>query len=347
MSDRSHPIIAVVDDPRFEAHEDPGGRHPECPERLTAARSGLRSALEPDRMLRLTPRPAETGELEAVHAAGYIEGLAAALAQGSGRLDADTYFNAATREAAWLAAGSAAELARCLLRGEADQGLALLRPPGHHAEPSTPMGFCLLNNVAIAARAARRAGAERVAIVDWDVHHGNGTQTAFYDDPNVLFVSLHQYPFYPGTGAPEEVGAEAARGTTANVALPAGSGPEAYGEAFRRVVLPLLREFSPELLLVSAGFDAHAADPLAGMELDAQAFAAFATALTDLCPRTGFILEGGYDLGALEASVAAVTRCLQGEPVQLPEGRPSPTERTAIERTHAALSPLSAAVKAS
>jgi acetoin utilization deacetylase AcuC-like enzyme len=203
------------------------------------------------------------------------------------------------------------------------------------------MGFCLLNNVALAAAAALEAGAERVAIVDWDVHHGNGTQDAFFHDPRVLFVSLHQWPFYPGTGRPEEVGAGAGRGSTRNLAMPAGSGPEAYGAAFREVVLPSLEAFGPELLLVSAGFDAHHRDPLGGLALDEATYGAMATALLRQADalghgRVGFVLEGGYDLNALEGSVEAVARALGGELTELPEGALAPAEREAIDRTRAA-----------
>jgi acetoin utilization deacetylase AcuC-like enzyme len=225
------------------------------------------------------------------------------------------------------------------------RGIALLRPPGHHAEPGRPMGFCLLNNIAVAAHAARAAGARRVAIVDFDVHHGNGTQAAFYDDPDVLFVSLHQYPLYPGTGAPREVGAGAGRGRTVNLALPPEQGPETYGAAFRQVVVPVLDAFGADVVLVSAGFDAHARDPLAQMELDSAGFAALTSALVAHAERAGhgrvgLLLEGGYDLVALEQSVAAVTRALRGERTELPTGKVPSSASDAIAATRAALSPF-------
>jgi acetoin utilization deacetylase AcuC-like enzyme len=207
------------------------------------------------------------------------------------------------------------------------------------------MGFCLLNNVAVAASAALASGARKVAIVDWDVHHGNGTQAMFYDDPRVLFISLHQYPFYPGTGAAAEVGDGAGRGYTANVALPAGQGPETYAYAFRRVVLPLLDRFAADLVLVSAGFDAHARDPLAQMHLDDESYRAMASALIDHAERTGhgrvgLLLEGGYDLIALERSIACAARALTGERLALSEDAPQRDGRDAVERTRAALEPF-------
>jgi acetoin utilization deacetylase AcuC-like enzyme len=206
------------------------------------------------------------------------------------------------------------------------------------------MGFCLLNNVAVAAQAARAAGAQRVAIIDFDVHHGNGTQAAFYGDPDVLFVSLHQFPLYPGTGHASEIGRGAARGRNVNVALPAGQGPEAYGHAFRRVVLPVLDAFAADVVLVSAGFDAHARDPLAQMELDAASFGAMTSALVAHAERVGHgrvgvLLEGGYDLIALEDSVRAVAHALSNEAIELPTEPASSRARDAIESTRSALTP--------
>jgi acetoin utilization deacetylase AcuC-like enzyme len=335
--------FAVVDDARFDAHEDLSGPHPECPERLTAAREGLYATLPATLQTRIAPREATDVELARVHLPGYVSALRGALGAGHGHLDPDTYFCPQTREAAWLAAGGAIDLARALVSGECQRGFALLRPPGHHAVPARSMGFCLLNNVALAASAALAAGLSRVAIVDWDVHHGNGTQDAFYDDPRVLFVSLHQYPFYPGTGAAREIGRGQGAGYTANFGMPAGSGPEAYGAAFRQVIVPLLRAFAPELVLVSAGFDAHARDPLAQLQLDATTYGALATALIDLVGelghgRIGFVLEGGYDLLALSASVAEVAHAALGRRTELPHGAPRRAEHEAIAATQRALS---------
>ena len=345
MAEAAAQPIAIVDDERFDAHHDRAAGHPESPERLLAARSGLYAALPEAQRLPVAAHPASGDELGRVHDAQYVRALRERLAHGSGNLDPDTYFNPATAEAAWLAAGGAAELVRCIMRGEALRGIALLRPPGHHAEPAAAMGFCMLNNIAVAAHAALAAGAERVAIVDWDVHHGNGTQHAFYDDARVLFVSLHQYPFYPGTGSPRELGRGAGLGSTANLALPAGQGPETYAYAFERVVLPLLDRFAPDLVLVSAGFDAHARDPLAQMALDSESYQAMTSALLAQAERTGhgrlaLVLEGGYDLRALEQSVRLVARALAGDRLALPTELPRSAGRDAVELTRTALQPI-------
>jgi acetoin utilization deacetylase AcuC-like enzyme len=346
-SSASHVPVAIVDDERFDSHRVLTGDHPERPERLSAARDGMRSALSDVPRVLVPARPASVPELTRVHSPVYLEQLQARLAHGSGLLDADTYFCPETREAAWLAAGGAIDLAETLLAGRSRRGLALLRPPGHHAIPKSSMGFCLLNNVALAASAALATGLSRVAIVDWDVHHGNGTQEMFYDDPRVLFISLHQYPFYPGTGAAKEVGGGAGLGFTANLALPAGSGPETYGAAFREVVLPLLQAYAPELVLVSAGFDAHARDPLAEMNLSNETYGALASSLIDLVDgpgpargRIGFLLEGGYDLNALCDSVHEVGKALRGARSELPQGKLKAHEQAAIDTTRRQLAPF-------
>ncbi|MFK7988890.1 MAG: histone deacetylase [Sandaracinaceae bacterium] len=328
--------LAIVDDPRFDGHA-PSGPHPEQPARLPAARSGLYSALGDAETVALKVRPATLAEITRVHQPGYVDGLLERLGDGATQLDADTYACAGTRDAAWCAAGAAAVLGTALASDEVQRGIALLRPPGHHAEDDRSMGFCLLNNVAIAAEAARAAGADRVAIVDWDVHHGNGTQHSFEARGDVMFVSLHQWPLYPGTGSPNEVGHGAGAGTTINLALPSGSDDAVYGAAFRDVVLPRLAAFAPDVVLVSAGYDAHAADPLAGMVLSTDAYQAMASALLASHERVGFFLEGGYDLAALEASVAATTRAVLGEAMDLPEGRIPRTAEDAIQATLRAL----------
>jgi acetoin utilization deacetylase AcuC-like enzyme len=338
----AHPI-AIVDDPRFDAHRA-HGPHPERPERLEAARSGLAAAIPEACRVSVPVRPVRPEEARLVHETSYVERLEAALDRGQTAWDPDTYLTPGTRDAAWGAAGAAIDLAETLLAGRTRRGMALIRPPGHHARPDNAMGFCLLNNVALAAAAALEHGAERVCILDWDVHHGNGTQDRFFDDPRVLFVSLHQWPLYPGTGSPAEVGGGAGRGHTINIALPEGSSSEIYGEAFRRLVLPVLDAFQSDLTLVSAGFDAHARDPLAGLELEASTYAAMTTALIQQAERAGhgrlgLFLEGGYDLQALEASVAAVGHALLGEVTDLPEDRPRPAEREALEATMRLVAP--------
>lgn len=338
------PRVAVADDARFDAHRALGP-HPERPERLAAARDGIARALPRERRDTIAVRPATDDELVRVHDRAYVDRLRATVSRGVfGNLDADTYYGPGSADAAWLAAGSAVEVARYLLGGQNRRAIGLVRPPGHHATPNAAMGFCLLNNVAIAARAALEEGAARVAIVDWDVHHGNGTQDAFFDDPRVLFVSLHQSPLYPGTGAAEEVGRGEAAGRNVNVVVPPHAGSALYGEAFRRVVLPVLDAFAPDLVLVSSGFDAHARDPLAEIELEEQTYGAMATAVVRQAERAGHgrvgvFLEGGYDLVALETSLAAVTRALGGETTELPEDRVRAGEREAIERTRRAIAP--------
>ena len=334
--------FAVVDDERFDAHRAERD-HPECPERLGAARSGLRAALGDAPTVTVEARRAEDREIERVHPGAFLPRLRSQLATGWGYVDADTFFSPESEDASLRAAGGAAALAQALMRGDARRGVALVRPPGHHAEPDRAMGFCLLNNVAVAARAAQEAGAQRIAIVDWDVHHGNGTQAAFVADPDVLFVSLHEWPLYPGTGDAIETGEGEGVGATANVALPSGSSDATYGEAFRRVVLPLIDRHAPDLILVSAGYDAHARDPLARMELSSEGYRAMSTALCSAADRLSggriaFLLEGGYDLDALEASVRATLEAASGERTSaLPEDAIGHREQEAIDRTCAAL----------
>lgn len=250
-------------------------------------------------------------ELARVHDPAYIESLGHMAGQ-SGYLDSDTFLSPSSVAAARRAAGSALALTRALHRGDTSLGIALPRPPGHHALADRAMGFCLLNNVAIAAAEARRLGRERVLVLDWDVHHGNGTEAIFYDDPTVLFVSLHQYPNYPGTGAASDTGSGEGRGRTVNVPLPPGGGDAVYRAAFQRVVLPIIEQFAPELTLVSCGFDAHARDPLAQMQLSASAYARMTSDLLGVLQGRplGVVLEGGYDLEALTESADAVASTL-------------------------------------
>jgi acetoin utilization deacetylase AcuC-like enzyme len=236
-----------------------------------------------------------------VHAPAYLDAIERFCERGGGHLDPDTGACPASWAAAQLAAGAGLEAVARLERGEADAAFCAVRPPGHHATPARAMGFCLLNNVAVAAaHAIEAAGAERVLILDWDVHHGNGTEAIFWDDLSVLFVSLHQWPFYPGTGGPG-VGNE----TTINLPLEAFSGDGAYERAFAEIVEPTVRSFEPDLLLVSAGFDAHEADPIAQMRVTEDGFRWMAERATTLAPRIAAVLEGGYNVETLPRLVRA------------------------------------------
>jgi len=308
--------LALVDDPLFSEHRG-RGYHPERPERLVAARQALRLAGERGLTSTvLAPRDATLDELARVHTPRYLEELAQ-LRGGHAALDDDTFLGPRSVEAALRAAGGGLALVDALLDDRASLGLALVRPPGHHATPDRGMGFCLLNNVAAAAAHARARGVRRVAIVDWDVHHGNGTEAAFVTDPSVLFVSVHQHPFYPGTGSANDRGRGEGEGYTVNVPLSTGGDDATYARVFERLVGPVLDEYAPELVLVSAGFDAHARDPLAGMALSADGFAAMARTVRDVAARhasgrIGVFLEGGYDLEGLETSLLATLLELGG-----------------------------------
>jgi len=301
--------MAVLEDPRFREHAGPDG-HPERPERLAAVAAAIAARSEP--LARLAPRPADDAELLRVHAREHVERLRALSSRAPLQLDADTYLGPRSVEVAELAAGGLIDLCRAVVRRDALTGLASLRPPGHHAEAGRAMGFCLYNNVAIAARALQaEEGAPRVLILDWDVHHGNGTQHSFEEDPSVLYVSTHQFPYYPGTGDFGESGFGRGAGTTLNVPLPAGCGDAEYVGALQRLFVPAARWFRPDVLLVSCGFDAHSDDPLAAMEVSGEGFLAMTAIVREvaeeLCGgRLVFALEGGYAASGLGEGTAAV-----------------------------------------
>jgi acetoin utilization deacetylase AcuC-like enzyme len=301
-------------------HDIPG--HPERPERIRA----LEATMARDGWFGASLQEAPCVErdlLTVVHPESYVARIEALCAGGGGFVDADTAAVESTWEAALRAAGGAAALVDALVGGSARAGVSALRPPGHHAEPARAMGFCFFGNAAVAAERARSAhGLERVLILDWDVHHGNGTEAIFASDPGVLFVSIHEWPLYPGTGPASYRGAGAGEGYTVNLPVPSGSGDGVYASLVEHVVVPLVRAWRPQLLLVSAGFDAHRDDPLATCRVTEAGFATMTASLRRAADAVeaplGLVLEGGYDLGALAGSMAALMPVLVGESV--PDG---------------------------
>ena len=302
-------IGAVFDRDAYAAHDWPG--HAENQRRLDHL------AL-PAEWRRFPLRPAADDELRLVHAAAHIARVDAAAAAGGVMLDPDTYCTPATPDLARRVVGAVVDLALATWSGTCARGLALVRPPGHHATADQAMGFCLYNNVAVAAAALRAAGAARVAVLDFDVHHGNGTQDIFSGDPTVFFASSHQFPHYPGTGRADETGTGAGLGFTRNAPLDAGTGDAGFLAAWRDDLLPAARAFAPDMILVSAGFDAHAADPLAGLTVSTAGFDTLIgeiLALADACcgGKVVFLLEGGYDPAALGDCVAALVARLDAD----------------------------------
>ncbi|MEP6915975.1 MAG: histone deacetylase [Acidobacteriota bacterium] len=332
--------MLLITSRRFEEHVTPPG-HPERMERARVfdgaagrwVKHGGRTA---------SPRAATRQELGRVHGAAYLNEIAATAGRAV-MLDEDTFTSPETSGIALLAAGAAVMAGQHALDHQ-EPVFALVRPPGHHAEADRAMGFCFYNNVAVAAASAIASGLDRVAIVDFDVHHGNGTQHMFYDDPRVLYISSHQYPFYPGTGAADEVGAGPGRGFTVNVPLEAGATDADYDLVYRDIVVPVLARFSPQLLLVSAGFDVHERDPLASMRLSTEGCAAVVRQLTAAAPAgaIAFITEGGYDLEALASCLDAAFAAVSGTapiPVSDASG-PSARGDRALERVRAAQAPF-------
>lgn len=330
--------MLIVAGPTGE-HEHDGGSHPERPARVTAAMEGVRDLGLGDELRLVDPALADVESLTLVHTRGYLDGLAELSASGGGRADPDTFVRADSWRAARRSAGAGLSAIEALER--AGDGFAFVagRPPGHHALADRAMGFCLLNNVAVAA-ATLAARGQRVLILDWDVHHGNGTQAIFWDDPDVLYVSTHQWPLYPGTGHPEEVGGGGAPGATVNIPLPPGATGDVVQRALDRLVTPVVEAFVPTWVLVSAGFDGHRDDPLAELALSSGDFAGLARTVAGYAPAPGRVvlfLEGGYDLRALRRSVEASLGALLGGP----GGREAPTtggpgteDVVALERIH-------------
>ncbi len=292
-----------IHDKKFLLHTPPVG-HPERPERLESVISQLQQTEMWNTLTHIHPTPATAEDILAVHTSAMLKFVRQAAENGGGMVDeGDTHVVRESFNVAMLAAGAVINAIDEVLNGNLQNAFCAVRPPGHHAERDKPMGFCLFNNVAVGARYAQRIhGVKNVAILDWDVHHGNGTQHIFEDDPTVFYISLHQYPFYPGTGSRDENGTGDGKGFILNIPLPAGSGEKRYLAAFRDEIIPTLEKYKPELLLISAGFDAHANDPLGGMKLTEESFGVMTRLVKHVAPIVS-VLEGGYDLDGLARSV--------------------------------------------
>lgn len=296
--------------PEHDAHLT-GPSHPERPARVGAVLQGLTDAGLGEAVVRVAPRRATREELVLVHRPAYLDWLEQVCGAGGGQLDPDTAVSPGSWGTALVAAGGVLAVVEALDKAGQGVGFAAHRPPGHHATADQAMGFCLLNNVAVAAADLARRG-QRVLVVDWDVHHGNGTESIFWDDPRVLYVSTHQSPLYPGTGRTDDIGGPGAIGTNINIPVPPGATGDVLAYAFDELVAPAVERFLPDWALVSSGFDAHRSDPLAELALSAGDFADLATrAASWVGPgRTVVVLEGGYDLAALSASTGAVFSAL-------------------------------------
>ena len=307
--------LTILTSDRFADHLNPPG-HPERLERAEVMQVVASEFRQRGGEVR-APRPAIEDELARIHDRSYISRIAETAGRATA-LDPDTFTSPESYEVALLAAGAALGSVEHVLEGTGRRAFAMVRPPGHHAERNRAMGFCLFNNVAIAAAHARARGVARVAIVDYDVHHGNGTQWSFYDDPSVLFISSHQYPFYPGTGAATEIGTGKGLGFTVNLPIEAGGTDADFELVYSTIAFPVLRQFRPELILVSAGFDAQDGDPLAGMRLSVNEFARLTAAIASIADehchgRVVAVTEGGYDLAGLASCLRAVISVLKGE----------------------------------
>ncbi len=310
---------AIITSARYQEHRT--GNHPESPRRAAALHELAAKLLAgSDRFTGIDPVAVELAWLEAVHSPRYLAALERFCISGGGSIDLNTTVSPASYQTALLAAGGLLQGVDAVMAGKAANAFALVRPPGHHAGTGGSEGFCLFNNVAIAAKyLLDRYGLQRVLIVDWDVHHGNGTQDMFYDDPRVLFFSSHQYPLYPGSGQPGETGEGKGRGYNWNLPLPAGCGDEVLERAYAALLEPAVEKFRPQFILVSAGYDGHWRDPLAGLTLSAAGYARLTGRVMELAAahcqgKIALTLEGGYDLTALTGAVEATLRALSGEP---------------------------------
>ena len=306
----------IVRDPRYLEHKT-GVHHIEIPQRLETIYTMLDSDGLQDDLILIPPRFASLEELEMVHTPAYIERILDTAGEPRRYLDPDTVTSERSCEAAFLAAGGMLAAVQKVMAGEVDNAFALVRPPGHHAERDHPMGFCLFNNVAIAAEYVRkRFGLHKILIIDWDVHHPNGVQHIFYDDPEVLLFSTHRSPFFPGTGEATEVGAGSGKGFTVNVPLPSQRDDYDYGNVYRHLLTPIALAFKPQIILVSAGFDTHQEDPIGGMRLTERGYARITDIIHAIARQTCdgrvvTVLEGGYDLAALRRSVKSVLQTMR------------------------------------
>ena len=327
--------MIVLSDTRFEEHVTPPG-HPERPERAHVMSAVARVWNQGGGRV-LIPGLATRDQLALVHDNDYLDRLASIAGQPA-MLDADTFTSPETSEVALLAAGATVQAVELAIK-QKEIAFAFVRPPGHHAERDKAMGFCLYNNAAVAAAWALTLGLEKVAIVDIDVHHGNGTQSIFYDDPRVLYISSHQFPFYPGTGAAEETGYGNGRGFTFNIPLEAGATDADYDLAYRSLAVPALEQFAPQVTIVSAGYDAHEADPLASMRMSAAGYGHLVKGLMETASRHGVIAcvtEGGYELSALTASLEMTFAALEGKAADAPDLTPTARGERAIATVRAA-----------
>ncbi len=306
-----------VYDPVYLKHDT--GKHPENANRLVAIMRYLERTGPWQQLISLEPRVATVEEISLVHTKQYISKVKALASRGGGKLDLDTIISPDSYDVALYAAGGTIQAVDAVLDGSLDSVFALVRPPGHHASIGRGMGFCVFNNVAIAvAYILHKYKLERIVIVDFDVHHGNGTQDVFYTTPEVLYISTHQSPHYPGTGRVDQIGQGKAKGTTVNIPLPSGCGDEEYNQVFKQIIAPVIRCFNPKIIVVSAGYDGHWSDGLAGMQLTISGFAQITDIIKQLAEeicdgRLVFSLEGGYNLTALSASVRATFEVLLGK----------------------------------
>ncbi len=317
MVTSSHGATGVVYTPRFKEHRT-GDGHAESPARMDAVARALAAPQLAEKTVSLEPRAAEQKEILLVHTERNFDEIMETRGQEQTYIDSDTVTSPESADTALLAVGGVLVAVDAVLDGEVPNAFALVRPPGHHAKPDKAMGFCLFNNVAIGAmHALRNRNLKRVLIVDFDLHHGNGTQKAFYTSPEVLYISTHQWPHYPGTGALEETGRDSGEGFTLNAPMPAGLGDAEYVALFKEIIAPVSREFAPELVLVSAGFDAYYQDPLGSMGLTEQGYAALTREILGIADascggRAVFALEGGYHLPGVEKSIVSVLEVMTG-----------------------------------